>query len=45
MAEKTIKNHPLHLKALTAKANTNNAEAIKELIDYLLLAQAAGYVK
>ena len=42
MAEKTIKNHPLHLKQLTAKANTNNAEAIKELIDYLLLAHAAG---
>ena len=42
MAEKTIKNHPLHLKQLLAKANTNSADAIKELIDYLLLAHAAG---
>jgi len=42
MAE--IKNHSLHLKQLTAKAMTNKAESIKELIDYLLLAHAAGYV-
>ena len=37
-----VKNHPLHLKQLTAKAMTNKAESIKELIDYLLLAHAAG---
>lgn len=44
MVEKQIKDHSVHLKQLTAKAMTNKADAIKELIDYLILAHASSYV-
>ena len=43
MVEKDIENHSLHLKKLTMKADsTSSPEAIKELIDYLILAHASG---
>ena len=44
MVEKEIKDHSAHLRQLTAKAMTNKAEAIKELIDYLILAHQSSYV-
>lgn len=44
MVEKQIKDHSVHLRQLTAKAMTNKADAIKELIDYLILAHASSYV-
>ena len=42
MAEKNIRDHQLHLRQLIAKANTNKADSIKELVDYLILAHASG---
>ena len=42
MVEKEVRDHSLHLKQLTAKAMTNNATAIKELIDYITLSHASG---
>jgi len=44
MAEKVVEDHHAHLKKLIKKASTNNATSIKELVDYLILAQASGYV-
>ena len=44
MVEKQIKDHSAHLRQLTAKAMTNKAEAIKELIDYIILSHASAYV-
>ena len=44
MVEKQIKDHSAHLSQLTAKAMTNKAEAIKELIDYIILSHASAYV-
>ena len=43
MVEKDIENHSLHLKKLTDKADASTSpEATKELLDYLILAHAAG---
>ena len=43
MVERDIENHELHLKKLTTKADsTGSPEAIKELLDYLILAHASG---
>ena len=42
MAEKIITNHSEHLRKLVKKADTNGAEAIKELVDYLVLAHSSG---
>lgn len=44
MAEKVITNHKVHLKQLIAKANSDRPADIKELVDYLILAHASGYV-
>lgn len=44
MAEKVITNHGVHLRQLIVKANTDKPAAIKELVDYLILAHASGYV-
>ncbi len=44
MVEKQIKDHSAHLSQLTAKAMSNKAEAIKELIDYIILSHASAYV-
>mmetsp|Transcript_35528 Transcript_35528/g.46745 ORF Transcript_35528/g.46745 Transcript_35528/m.46745 type:complete len:121 (-) Transcript_35528:724-1086(-) len=43
MVEKQIKDHSLHLKELLAKAMTNKADTIKELIDYLVLSHSSGH--
>ena len=40
----SIEDHDLHLKQLTVKAGSGKLEAIKELIDYLILAHASKYV-
>lgn len=45
MVEKQIKDHSVHLRQLTAKAMTNKADAIKELIDYLILAHASSHAE
>lgn len=38
---KVIKNHPVHLKELTAKADVGGLKELKALIDYLVLYKAA----
>ena len=42
--ERKIKDHAVHLRELLARANTNKAEDIKELIDYIVLYQTSAYV-
>ena len=37
-----VDDHNAHLQQLLAKANTGNANAIKELVDYLVLKKASG---
>ena len=36
-----IKDHRVHLKLLRKKAETNKPEAIKELVDYLMLSRGS----
>ena len=36
-----VKDHRLHLKKLIKKAETNQAETIKELVDYLMLSKGS----
>ena len=36
-----VKDHRIHLKKLIKKAEANNPEAVKELVDYLMLSKAS----
>lgn len=38
-----IKNHNEHLQKLVKRAETDSAEAIKDLIDYLMLYKGSAY--
>lgn len=41
MAEKIIVDHAAHVKTLIAKTQGGKADAIKELVDYLVLQRAS----
>lgn len=42
MVERQVSDHAAYTKQLVAKAMTNSPDAIKELIDYLVLSHNSG---
>ena len=41
MDRSEVKDHRVHLKKLIKNAEANNPEAVKELVDYLMLSKAS----